>query len=172
MVYATFTWNNGGDNKKIGPVLDKFQAYYQPLKNVLFERYIFNKHIQENDKSYDHYHTSLQRLADTCSFDTIVPDEILRDHLVFGIQDTKVREQLLREPVLTLQKTNEICHAAESTLLHIKAVGEGDSIGVSAVSTTADKFKERESLGIAGNIMCSRKRLVRHMENVAVNVIN
>ena len=93
-----FTWDNSGDDKKIGPVLDIFQAYCQPLKNVPFERYTFNKRVQENDESYDHYRTSLRRLADTCSFHTIMPDEILRDRLVFGIQATKVRERLLREP--------------------------------------------------------------------------
>ena len=89
-VYATFTWDNEGDEKKIGSVIDKFRAYCQPLKNIPFERYIFNKRAQENGKSYDHYRTSLWKLADTCSFGTITPDEILRDRLVFGIQDTKV----------------------------------------------------------------------------------
>ena len=29
-------------------------------------------------------------------------------------------------------------------LLHIKAVGEGDSVGISAVSTTAERFKKGE----------------------------
>lgn len=53
-------------------------------------------------------------------FATITAHEILRDKLVFGIRDTKVRERLLRESDLTLAKTNEICHAAESMAAQLK----------------------------------------------------
>ena len=53
-------------------------------------------------------------LSETCDFHAITPEEILRDRLVFGIQDGKVRERLLREADLTLKKTDEICRAAES----------------------------------------------------------
>jgi len=43
--------------------------------------------------------------------------EILRDGLVFGIKDDKVQERLLWEVNLTLDKTDEICLAAE-TMVH------------------------------------------------------
>ena len=45
---------------------------------------------------------------------SITPDEILRDRLVFGMCNDKVREHLLHELRLTLTKTDEICRAAES----------------------------------------------------------
>ena len=45
-------------------------------------------------ESYDHYRTcSVRTLADECSFATITQEEILRDRLVFGIRDAKVRER-------------------------------------------------------------------------------
>ena len=41
-VYSTFTWDAEGDCQKIDEVLQKFQAYTQPRKNIPFERYKFN----------------------------------------------------------------------------------------------------------------------------------
>ena len=121
-VYTTFTWEADGDNAKIKKVIDKFQEYCQPYKNIPFERYKFNQRAQEVGESYDHYRTCLRTLADECSFATITQQEILRDRLVFGIRDAKVRERLLREPKLTLAKTDEICRAAESTSQQLKLV--------------------------------------------------
>lgn len=39
---------------------------------------------------------------------------------MFGVRDAKVRERLLRETRLTLAKTDDICHAAESTSTQLK----------------------------------------------------
>lgn len=73
---------------------------------------------------YDQYRTDLRILSGNCGFDAIMPDEILCDRLVFGIQDDKVRERLLRESNLTLSKTDEICCAAESMAAQMKIVGD------------------------------------------------
>ena len=123
-VYSTFAWATPGDSKKIAPVLKNFKEYCQPLRNVPFERYIFNKRAQEAGESYDQYRTALRKLSENCSFHTITADEILRDRLVFGIQNNRVRERLLRESGLTLAKTDELCRAAESIQSQMKAVGD------------------------------------------------
>ncbi|KAL9977292.1 hypothetical protein ACROYT_G014681 [Oculina patagonica] len=90
-VYSTFTdWAEEGDQDKIAPVLQKFAEYCQPHKNVPFERYRFNRRTQEVGESYDQYKSALRKLAEGCDFDTITPNEILRDRLIFGIRDTKL----------------------------------------------------------------------------------
>ena len=122
-VFATFTdWAEEGDDAKITPVLEKFAAYCEPRKSVPFERYRFNKRAQELGESYEQYRTTLRKLAESCEFREITPDEILCDRLIFGIRDDKVREQLLREPRLTLAKTDEICRAAESMAVQMKMI--------------------------------------------------
>ena len=75
-------------------MLDKFGAYCQPRRNVPLECYRFNRRAQEPEKSYEQYRTSLRILTEACDFGAITPEEILRDRLVFGIQDDKVREWL------------------------------------------------------------------------------
>ena len=126
-VYSTFRdWAQDGDDRRILPVLRKFAEYCQPRKNVLFERYKFNKRTQESGESYEQYKTTLRKLSEACEFDTITPNEILRDRLIFGIHDTKVRERLLRETNLTLIKTDEICRAAESMTEQMRIVGQSN----------------------------------------------
>ena len=103
-VFSTFTdWASEDNKAKIEPVLAKFEAYCHPRKNIPFERYWFNRRMQEPGESYEQYRTALQMLAEGCNFQSITPDEILRDRLVFGIRDDKARERLLRETSLTLQ---------------------------------------------------------------------
>ena len=114
-IFSTFAWTTAEDSSKIKEVLTKFEEYCQPCKNVPFERYRFNRRMQEAGESYDQYRTALIKLAQGCEFQTITPDEILRDRLVFGIRDNKLRERLLRKSKLTLAETDEICRKHAST---------------------------------------------------------
>ena len=75
----------------------------------------------------------MRLLAESCDFSSIAPDEILRDHLVFGIKEEKVREHLLRESQLTLAKTGEICRAAESMTAQMKIVGDTTDAAVHTI---------------------------------------
>ena len=85
----------------------------------------------------------LRTHANTCEFgdDT---DNMIRDKIVFGVTDSRIKERLLREPDLTLVKCWDICHAAESTCTQFKVMSSGDqSVQVSAVR----KFGDTSSLG-------------------------
>ena len=127
-VFSTFSnWEHDGDEGKIGPVLEKFEKYCQPRKHVPFERYRFNRGTQEAGETYDQYRTALRKLSEGCES----PDEILRDRLVFGIRDVHVRGRMLRESGLTLKRTDEICHAAESLTVQLKQVEDSSDSGVS-----------------------------------------
>ena len=156
-VYSTFGgWENNEDQNKIEPVLNKFAAYCQPRKNVPFERYRFNQR-----ESYEHYRTALQKLAESCDFDTITPEEILRDRLVFSIRDTKVKERLLWESGLTPAKTDQICRAAESMITQMKIVKDAetdvnkvDTVNASSNKRANNKINRRRQRGQGQRKQC------------------
>ena len=54
-VYQTFHFDNAGDEKKIAPVLKKFEDYCQPRKHVPFARYLFHQRHQQVGESYEKY---------------------------------------------------------------------------------------------------------------------
>ena len=78
----------------------------------------------------------------------LTPNQILRDKLVFGIRDSKVRERLLHEKNLSLEKTDEICRSHETMVQQMKVVGDAglsvaDAGNVNAVSKKPKKEKRR-----------------------------
>ena len=63
---------------------------------------------------------------------------------MFGIRD-KTRERLLRTSDLTLKKTDEFCHAAESMSVQMKVVEESNaSLTVGAIERDRGKPKQQE----------------------------
>ena len=81
----------------------------------------------EAGEQYEQYKPALLKLAETCDFETITPNDILRDRLIFGICDNKVSERLLRETGLTIERTDEICRAAEIMASQMKTMSDNDT---------------------------------------------
>lgn len=143
--------------------------------------------MQEAGELYDHYQTVLRQIAHWCEFKTIKADQILQDKLAFRIQNSKVRERLLHEKNLSLQKTDEICWA-HKTIEQMKVLG-GASAGdtdpgdVNAFSKSRNKGKRDvvdspealipkwKRVFIAGIcMMCQSVKTVQHVEKRATNV--
>lgn len=74
-------------------VKERFDSYFRPKRNAIFERYKFNSRIQEPGESVDSFVTALYSLAETCEYDNI-RDEFIRDRIVIGIRDTRASERL------------------------------------------------------------------------------
>ena len=113
------TWNlSATERKDIKGVIERFDNYCNPRKNIPFERYLFYSRQQEPGESisFDGYVTALRQIADKCASDAITAEDLLRDRIIFGIADNKVRERLLRE--------QDICRASEMSQAQIKAVTE------------------------------------------------
>ena len=85
------------------------------MNTVLFSR------NQESGESIDHYVTVLKTLSNTCEFGAL-KESLIRDRVVFGIQDNTVRERLLRDPQLTLQTATEKVRSAELTQAQLKQI--------------------------------------------------
>ncbi len=77
-VYNTFK----GDNLEIARVLEKFDAFCNPRKNTIYERYVFFSRNQENGESIDHYVTVLKTMSDTCEFGDL-KESLIRDRVFF-----------------------------------------------------------------------------------------
>lgn len=99
----------------------------------------------------NNYCTALRKLAAGCEFGSITQEEILRDQIVFGIRDNKARERLLREASLTLVKTDEICHAAESMMMIVQLKAFEDNSGAVVSAVNQDKTPTEDQINVIGS---------------------
>lgn len=97
-----------------------FSDAYSPTANPTYSTYVFLKTDQLPGESFDNFLIKLRAAIRDCDFGTEhegmnINDRLLKDKIVLGISSQKVREKLLSDPKLTLEKAIQICKASEKT---------------------------------------------------------
>lgn len=127
-------------------VKEKFDFYFSPKRNVIFERYKFNSRIQEVGETVDTFVTALYSLAESCEYGDI-KDELIRDRIVIGIRDTRAseRQQLIND--LTVDKALEIARQSEIQSKEGKKLRQiiEEETEVNQVSQKGKNFPRRKS---------------------------
>lgn len=141
-MYETFHWDQEGDAMKIANVLEKFEERCVPARNETYERYVFFKREQSSSESLDCYITTLIKLSETCGFGTL-RESLVRDRLILGVKDGKVREKLLGKRDLDLNKAIEILKASEVT--HYRATEISEESSVQESINTLKPARNRQS---------------------------
>jgi hypothetical protein len=125
------------------------------------ERHIFNTRKQGPSEKVDTFITDLRILAKSCEFENL-HDSLIHDRIVCGVNSDTFRGRLLRESDLTLQRSIDICRAAEpsSSQLHVPSTG-GTEASINFVRkggkvTKVDKQKH------ANCCKCGRKHEIRN----------
>jgi hypothetical protein len=101
-IFNTFGLSDG-DKKKMAVVRKKFDDYFTPRRNVVFERFQFWKHVQQPGESIDAFVTTLRLRARTCKFGD-QEESLIRDRLMISCPDARLQERLLRENEESLAK--------------------------------------------------------------------
>ena len=91
--------------------LEKLNEYFQPQKNIIYERYVFKQTHPTPGESADSYITRLRTLAQTCEFGNA--ENEIRDQFVMTCSSHTFRTKLLREKDLTLGKLIGMARAKE-----------------------------------------------------------
>lgn len=114
------------DNVSYETVVTKFVEHFTPQKNVTMERYKFFSRKQIEGESFTDFITDLQNLSLSCEFENMRED-LIRDIIIIGIRDNKMKEFLLRETKLTLSKALSICKTLELSKKQIEEINKKDS---------------------------------------------
>lgn len=133
-------------------LLDKFDSYFLPKRNTTFERHKFFIRSQKDGESIENYVTELKILAATCEFENL-KDSLIRDRVVCGIQNDTLREKLLGQPSLTLDKCIEMCKSTEAVRTQMEKIAHEDNMSTinkiqiqpkgKAKEETINKFKNQ-----------------------------
>jgi hypothetical protein len=119
------------EKQTMGVIFELWENHCVGKIIVIYERYTFNNCVQTS--SFDEYYVTLRKLVATCSFGALT-DELIRDRIVCGIRDESVRQKLLEEANLTLERCIDCCKAAEATQKHMKDMSKDAQHTIHAMS--------------------------------------
>ena len=71
-IFKTFTYGSGESADKYDVVIKKFEQYFVPKRNVIYERSIFHARKQSESETVEQYYSDLHALVQKCSY----PDEM------------------------------------------------------------------------------------------------
>lgn len=82
---------------------------------------MFHTRKQRDGEAIDVFVTDLRKLSSICNFGEL-RDGLIRDRIVCGILDSKLRDTLLRERRLNLNRCFEICNTAELASVRFRQI--------------------------------------------------
>ena len=142
-MFDTFNLNEE-DRVDVVKVLQEFETRCLPVSNVIYEGYILNKRAQEAGESLDHYITEVMKQAELCKYGNL-KDELIRDRLVSGIKEDRIREKLLSKKDLTLEKAIQILRTSQATQFQAKGMAAEQEALVKSVKTNSKTTKRGDN---------------------------
>lgn len=166
-------------------VKTKFDEFFAPKKNVVFDRYKFNARVQQPGESVDTFITALYSLADKCDYSTL-KESLIRDRIVIGIADKKVSQRLQLNSELTLDQAVTIARQAETQYNEAKNLrlneGQGQASSINKVYMgkknydTKDDWNNKttssKKFSNVNNNICLRCGSARHQQGKHCPAVN
>ena len=103
------------------------KEHQYPSPSVILRRYTFFTRRQQPDESISNFVAQLRKLAHHCEFGATL-DDMLRDRLVCGYRDRRLKFKLLSDPELTLKIALEAAKADETAERGTKDLSRGPSL--------------------------------------------
>lgn len=85
---------------------------------------MFLNRLQKEDETTEEFLTDQRLKSQPCNLGRLT-ESLIRDLIVIGTWNKKLRKRLLGDPELTLDKVIRICQAKEVTQSRIKLMGDG-----------------------------------------------
>ena len=109
-----FTFETPPGERTVKEITDKFEGHAIGKVNETMERYMFYKRSQQEGEDFENFLTDIRTLSQTCQFCEGCKNSMIRDRIVLGLYDNDTRAELLKIRQLTLDRSIDICRAAQS----------------------------------------------------------
>ena len=126
-VLDQFEFDDEEDQDRLPDVLQKFDEYFNPRRNALFEWFVFWSLTQAEGEPIDMFVKRLKTQAAMCEFGDL-RDMMILCRCVFGISNLKLKEKLLQDPGVTLNGAIGLIRASEITKSQIESMSASKSI--------------------------------------------
>ena len=126
-IYQGIQFDTPDSDRTVQDILQVLNEYAVGIVNETYERFAFRQRKQEECEAFDTFYNDLRVLSRTCNFCSKCIDSMLKDQLVEGIRNRSTNQDHLKLQNLTLQKSVNICRAAEKTSVHSQSIGTEDA---------------------------------------------
>lgn len=138
------TFDNIDSHSSYADVVAAFDKYCNPRKNTIYERFRFSQLVQKG-RPVDVFLVELKTQAQRCDFAAEEFDNLVRDRLVVGIDDERVRKELLRDPDLTLETATSLVKIWEKTEFEASEIAKSSQSSRAAVELAPVSKVTKES---------------------------
>ena len=133
-IYSTFKFEENEVNK-LKPLLTKFDSHFIGKENIAYERYKFFTYKQQEGQSTDDFIIEVKKRAEGCKLGNL-KDSLTVTVITCGIKNDFVREKLLEDDSMSLEKAIEKCLVIESSKQKSVAIGHGSKYEVEGIYKT------------------------------------
>ena len=142
----TLPFSRGPTERSLKDVIDAFETHWNPKKNETVERYRFFTRVQEEGEPLEKFIVDLKIL--TCNFSTL-RESLVRDRIICGIRDSKLREDLLKVADLDLDKCVNACRASNYRKKGTEELRQRQKQSTISLAETKEKRKKTKEIRAA-----------------------
>ena len=106
-------------DKSYKELVEVLAKHYSPTPAESVQRYKFHSRVRKPGESVATFVLELRSLAEFCNFGGALED-MLRDRIVCGINDTVIQRRLLAEAKLSFAKAIELAQGMETAAQNVK----------------------------------------------------
>ena len=120
-IYDGLEFDNEVDKMNLEIVMKRLEDFFVGEMHEALELYKFHLQKQEPTENIETYIAALRQLAKNCNFSQL-RDRLIKDQVIVRVRDTCIREKLLSDKQLTLDKCQQIGRAHETSKQQTKAI--------------------------------------------------
>lgn len=135
--YNTFGLTEA-QKKDTKEVLKAFENFCTPKSNESVERHFFNMRSQQPGEKFLTFVTDLKNLSASCGYGEL-RESLIRDRIICGIRDHDLKNRLLQEENLTLEKCVNMCKSAELAETQVKTMEKSAENKINVLSSAINK---------------------------------
>ena len=115
-------------DKTLEELITVLQRHHSPTPSEIVQRYRFNTHYRQQAETIATFVSELRSIAEFCNYGESLND-MLRDRLVCGINDSAIQRRLLAEDKLSFTKAMEISQGMEAATKNVQTLQSSSGVG-------------------------------------------
>ena len=140
------------DEKTYKELVEVVKEHQNPKPAEIVQRFKFNSRARQPGESVSTFVSQLRSLAEFCNYGALL-DNMLRDRLVCGVNDSHIQRRLLSERNLTFAKALELAQGLETASKNVQTL-QG-AVASATAENSVQRINARERLPLRAGVMQS-----------------